>query len=110
MRQFGGFDGQFGGGFGGQTGAVQAGANCTNERLFNLSKTANAFSNVADVRHDSATLNGDSCALCSGEATPGAAEAQTDYLGYGIAFVLGAVVASAVFVTVGLIRKKRRNG
>ena len=102
--------GQFGGGFDGQTGATQITATCTYTRQFTLTKTANAFSGVTDVRHDSATLNGDSCALCADDTPqpePEASVEETDFLGYGIAFLLGAAVASAVFVTVHLVKKNK---
>ncbi|MBQ9930571.1 MAG: carbohydrate-binding domain-containing protein [Oscillospiraceae bacterium] len=113
----GSFDpGQFGGQMGGQFGdmmdSVQTGATCTYERNFTLSKTVNAFSNLSDVRHDSATVNGDSCALCSGTnvntgTAPETPAAQQDWLGYGIAFVLGILAASAIFTVVLLIKKKK---
>ena len=108
------FGGQFGGDFGGQM-ATQTGATCTYDRVFTLSKTANAFSSVSDIRHDSATANGDSCALCgSSTATPETdtkTEAENlsphrDWLGYTIAFAAGIIATSAVFTVVLLIKRK----
>jgi len=105
--------GQFGDQFGGQFGA-QTDATCTYDRVFTLNKTASAFSSVSDIRHDIATANGDSCALCSGTAAP-EADAKTevenvsphrDWLGYAIAFATGAITACAVFTVVLLIKRK----
>lgn len=99
----GDFPGGMGNPFGDQTGNAQTGATCTYDRVFTISETVNAFSAVSDVRHDSATENGDTCALCGDNIS--AAPTQ-DLLGYIIAFALGAIAASAVFTVVLLIKRK----
>lgn len=103
----GGFDpSQMGGDFGGM-GGDQSGATCTYERVFTLSKTVNAFSSVTDIRHDFAE-DGVCTACGEGETAPapGASWDAAQIIGYAVAFLLGAAVASGVFVIVLLIKKK----
>ncbi len=97
--------GQMGNPFGGQMGNAQTGVTCTYDRVFTMSKAVNAFSSVSDVRHDSATAAEDgTCSVCSGTDT---APRESRFLGYGIAFLLGAVSASCVFSVVLLVKKNR---
>ena len=107
-------DGQTGNPFAGQGGnpysGTQAGATCTYDRVFTLSKTVNAFSSVSDIVHDSATFHDGVCDLCAPSIPVGEPEESTpgfDFLGYGIAFLVGAAAASAVFTVVLLIKRKR---
>ena len=98
--------GQMGGFFGGQMGNGQTGATCTYDRVFTMSKTVNAFSSVSDVQHDSATLAKDgTCSLCGSAAST--AEVNP-LIGYAVAFLLGAMSASAVFVIVLLVKKNKK--
>ena len=97
------FPGGMGNPFGDQMGTDQTVATCTHDRVFTVSKTVSAFSAVTDVRHDAATQNGDTCALCGDTVSDAPTQ---DLLGYIIAFVLGVIAASAVFTLVLLIKKK----
>lgn len=126
------FEGQFGSQFGGQFGGQQTGATCTNQQLFAMDKVVNAFSSVSDVRHDSATEENGTCALCrNGVSSEPEQSAPTenaptsnspsnkipvekedapafDFLGYGIAFAAGVVVTALIFTIVLLIKKKKQ--
>ena len=106
---------------GGQWQNDQTGATCTYAQAFSIEKTVSAFSGVTDLRHDEATLTADgTCSLCSGNSgnsgnsgsnpAPEGVRPNRQFLGNAIAFLLGALAASAVFVTVLLARKmKTRN-
>lgn len=112
---FGGFDPMGGNP---QQGA-QMGATCTGSVDFSLSQTVNAFSAVADFRHD---LQQDSatghyiCSVCKNTYADaegadlifsGNAPAAANVWGYVLCFLAGAATASIVFTIALAIRKKK---
>ena len=93
----------------------EGGATCTNRTEFSLNQVVNDFSSVTDLRHD-LQQNADgsyTCRACGQTTTADGTVIEPTpfftgtFLSYAVVFLAGAAIASAVFVVVLLVKKKR---
>ena len=77
-----------------------SGANCTEKREFELSKTVNKFSGVEDIRHNLNSLG--VCTDCQTEAS----NINTNWIMYLCVYIAGFAMATIIFVIIILIKKR----